>query len=191
MSKLFLTIILSAGISLAFAQQSKNSASYSKLTIEPALGTGLYSLMGNPDLQISNLVKYNIRKRISVVSHTAFLYGFVFNRSIDVKQNYRYAILQRFGVGTSFYAKRTVTSFYFLAGIRYDSFSGTLQNEELPEKITTKASSVVPDLGMMYHLKIGKKKYFISSRLYVPVNRGVNGMIENITAEIGVGIRIK
>ena len=61
-------------------------------------------------------------------------------------------------------------------------------------------SSVSPDFGLMYNLKLGKKKYFFSYRMYLPLYpypfesgdvNSIDGNLANVTLEFGVGIRLK
>ncbi|CAN5329225.1 hypothetical protein BH23BAC2_BH23BAC2_00140 [soil metagenome] len=94
-------------------------------------------------------------------------------------------------MGTSLYTKRSAHNFFLLAGLKYETYSGTLHNIDLPETITTKTSSYSPVYGIMYNLKKGINKYFFSSSLYIPLNEGVAGIIENTNLEFGVGIRIR
>jgi hypothetical protein len=176
-----------------FAQKKTASAKYpfSQLTIEPAIGTRITTFLGNADVQLANLVQYNITRRFSVAAHTNFSFDIPANQFSDVKQNYSYTINQKFGIGTSFHGKRTTNAFFILAGLKYNAYSGTLKNTDFIDQITTQTSSLTSDYGMMYHIKSGRKKYFFSGRLYLPLKDGTNGIIENANIELGVGIRIR
>ena len=193
MKKILLTILFLVFLHFGYAQTGNEPAKYpyGKLTVEPGIGTHLMSIMGAPNVQVSNLLQYNINKRIGLVSHISFSYGFPNNRIVDVQQNYSYSISKKFGFGTSLFSKRGSNSFYLLAGVKYDRYSGTLNNEQLPETITTKTSSFTVDYGLMYSLRLGRHKYFMSSRLYIPLKDGLAGMSENANLELGVGIRIR
>ena len=85
-----------------------------------------------------------------------------------IKTNYNYSLSQKFGVGTSLYTKHSSHTFSFMAGIRYDAYKETLENPDF-EKVSASVSSVSPDVGLLYNLKIGKKKYFFSYRMYIPL----------------------
>lgn len=192
MYKIFTTIVFTTILNVGMAQTKSikiiNKATYRCVTIEPGIGS---HLMGNPDIQISNLLQFNFQKRFSVISHTVLGYSFENPRITDIKQNYSYTIFQKFGIGLTLYKQRTSSTFSFLAGIKYDTYSGTLHNDQLPEKITTKTSSYSPDYGFMYNLKTGSDKYFFSGRIYIPVKGGLPGMVENANLEFGIGIRLK
>ncbi len=188
MNKIIITMVLVLLTGAGIAQQnSQEKRMPYRFTTEPAIGTRLTAM----DIQLSNVLQYNIHRKISLISHTAIAYGIPFSRMGDIKQNYNYVIYQKFGLGTSLYTKHTMHTFSFLAGAKYYAYSGTLNNEYLPEHITTKSSGITSDYGFMYNLKMIRRKYFLSARLYVPLKDGLAGISENSTLEIGVGIKLK
>ena len=152
------------------------------------------------DLIISNLVQWNIKKRLSIVSYTSYSYNNAMQRDFNyIKTNYNYSLSQKFGVGTSLYTKHSSHTFSFMAGIRYDAFKETLENPDF-EKVSASVSSVSPDVGLLYNLKIGKKKYFFSYRMYIPLYPypfkssdiwSIDGNMANLSLEFGFGIRLK
>lgn len=168
-----------------------------RLITAPAIGLNPWPMS---DLVISNLVQWDIKKRLSLVSYTAYSYNNVFLRDFNyIKTNYNYSLSQKVGVGTVLYSKRASHSFSLLGGIKYNSFKETLENPEF-EKVSASASSLSPDFGCMYHLQLGKKKYFFSYRMYLPlypypVQRlditAIDGNIANVSLEFGLGIRLK
>jgi hypothetical protein len=163
----------------------------SRLTIEPAIGTRLLSLIGDRDIRVANLLQFNYTKKLSFIAHTGFSSDFSRNWVPDVKQNYSFTLTQKFGLGTSFNTRRATNAFFILGGLSYQSYSGTLNNSRLPENTTTKINSIYPDYGVMYNLKSGRKKYYLSSRLYLPLTDGLYGIIENANVEFGIGFRLK
>jgi hypothetical protein len=168
-----------------------------RLTIEPAVGI---NPMPSADLLISNLVQWNLKKRLSLVAHTYYSFNDAFLGDVNyIKTNYNYSISQKFGIGTSLYLKNSSHTFSLLAGIKYDAFKETLENPEF-EKVSASLSSFGPDVGLMYSLKIGKKKYFFSYRMYIPLYPypfessdilAIDGNIASISLEFGFGIRLK
>jgi hypothetical protein len=164
---------------------------YRELSVEPALGTSLSSAMGKPDIQLSALIQYSYNKRFSILAHTSLLNGFNTAYVPDVKQNYTLSASQKFGIGTSLYTNRTSSGFFLIGGFKYQAYSGTLENNQLPEKVTTETSSLTPDYGLMYNLKSGRKKYYFSGRMYIPLTDGSYGAIENASLEFGIGIKLK
>ncbi|MBK8564710.1 MAG: hypothetical protein IPN76_15595 [Saprospiraceae bacterium] len=168
-----------------------------KLKIAPAIGLNPYP---TADLVISNLVQWDIKRRLSLTSYTAYTYNSVFLRDFNyIKTNYNYSLSQKIGVGTTLYSKRASHTFSLLGGIKYNSFKETLENPEF-EKVSASASSISPDFGMLYHSQVGMKKFFFSYRMYLPlypypVQRlditAIDGNIANLSLEFGLGVRLK
>jgi hypothetical protein len=168
-----------------------------RLTIEPAVGI---NPMPSSDLLISNLIQWNIKKRLSLVAHTYYSFNDAFLGDVNyIKTNYNYSISQKFGIGTSLFLKNSSHTISFLAGVKYDAFEETLENPEF-EKVSASVSTWSPDVGLMYSLKIGKKKYFFSYRMYIPLYPypfessdilAIDGNIASISLEFGFGIRLK
>ena len=193
MNKLFITLIVSSCMHYGHAQVTSGSEKFpfSELTIEPAVGTRLNTFLGNKNVQLSNLIQYNLTKRVGLITHSVVSSDFKLNRATDVRQQYNIAFSQRIGIGTSFSTRRASNAFFVLAGLKFSAYSGTLTNEQLPERLPFKTRSVTSDYGLMYNLKLGREKYFFSGRIYVPLKDGVAGIVENANLEFGVGIRLK
>lgn len=97
-------------------------------TISPAIGLNPWP---TSDLVISNIVQWDIKKRLSLVSYTAYTYNSVFLRDFNyIKTNYNYSLSQKIGVGTTLYSKRASHTFSLLGGIKYNSFKETLEHPE-------------------------------------------------------------
>jgi hypothetical protein len=94
--------------------------------------------MGSADIGLSNLIQYNLHKRVSLLAHTAVSFNFKSRNITDVDQNYSYTLFQKIGLGTSVYTKRAIHTVSLLVGIQYNAYSGTLTNSELSDAITTK-----------------------------------------------------
>jgi hypothetical protein len=168
-----------------------------QLTIEP--GIGFHTNMGT-DLLITNLIQWNLTKHLSLASHTSYNINNVFQRDVNtIKTNYNCSINQKFGIGATFYAKHSANTFLLMVGAKYTAFRETLNNPNF-DKTTVSIHSLSPDYGMMYTLKKGVKKYFFSFRVYIPLYPwpvkesnilAVDGNLNNISLEFGVGIKIK
>ena len=195
-------ILMLLNISAASAQtdsspNSKKHFSGRKLTIEPGIGINPAPMS---DLLISNVIQWNFFKRLSIVSHTSYTYNNAFLRDFNyIKTNYDYSLSQKFGIGASFYTKRSTHTFSLLAGIRKDAFKETLENPEF-EKLSVSGSSDSPDIGFLYNVKVGKKKYFFSYRMYIPLypypfmtsdTWSIDRNLANVSLEFGLGIRLK
>jgi hypothetical protein len=194
--------LLLLNFNTAFAQKDsiqnmKNNFQNDKLTIEPAIGTKPTVMTA---LMASNVLQWNIKKRISIVSHTSYTWNQAFLPEFNyIKTNYNYSLSQKFGVGTSFFTKHFCHTFSLMAGINYDAFKETMDNPEF-KKVTVSQSSMSPDFGLMYNMKVGNKKYFFSYRMFIPIYpfpfkssdiNSVEGNLANLTLEFGLGIRLK
>jgi hypothetical protein len=165
-----------------------------KLTIEAAIGI---NPMPTSDILISNLVQWNINKRLSIVSLTSYAFNNAFLRDFNhIKTNYNYSISQRFGVGVSLYSEHTSHAFSLIAGIKYDAFKETLENPEF-ETVSASITSTSPDVGVLYNLKIGRGDYFFSFRAYIPLYPypiktldvwSIDSNMANTSLEFGLGI---
>jgi len=196
-----LSIVLFQFAAAAFGQgdssNSKSNFPVSKFTIEPALGLKPYPIS---DALISNVAQWNITRRFSVVSYTAYSYNNAFLREFNyITTDYNYSLTQKFGIGTTRYTKHASHTLSLLAGVQYNAFQETLNNPDF-EKVVMGMSSLSPDFGLLYNLKLGKKKYFFSYRMYLPLypypllTSDANAMdanLANVTLEFGVGVRIK
>jgi hypothetical protein len=194
----FLFLTLSASASQKDSSlTANNNYPLRKVTIEPAIGIETSQMF---DLVISNVVQWNIKKRLGIVSYTSYSYNEAMDRNFNyIMTDYNYSLTQKFGIGTSLYTKHTSHTFSFMGGIRYDAVKVTLENPEL-EKASASVSSVSPEVGLMYNLKIGKKKYFFSYRMYIPFYPypfkssdfwAIDGNTANLSLEFGLGIRLK
>ncbi|MBK9985192.1 MAG: hypothetical protein IPP15_23025 [Saprospiraceae bacterium] len=166
------------------------------LTLEPAIGLNIWT-MG--DLRVSNVVQWNIKKRLSLISYSAYVYNNSMSRNFNyIRTDYDYTLNQKFGVGTSLYGRHSSHTFSLLAGIKYDAIKETLVNPEF-EQVTASVHSVSPDFGLMYNLKKGIGKYFFTYRMVIPLYpypfksfdiTSVDGNLANIAMEFGVGVRL-
>jgi hypothetical protein len=178
-------------------QTTKKGFPLSKLTVEPAIGI---NPMPMSDLLLSNLVQWNVNKRINIVSRSAVSFNTAFARNFNyIHTDYSYTIRQTVGVGTSFYTKRSSHTLSLMAGVKYDDSKETLNNPDF-EKASMASRSISPDSGLMYNVKMGKKKYFFSYRMYFPLFpypfktidlNAADGNMANLSLEFGFGIRLK
>lgn len=171
---------------------NQRKTSYSKLTTDISVGFPLLQFKSNhKDWLIGCQSQYNVTRKINIVSYTGLLlYAATFRDNKDyIKTNHNYSIIQRFGMGTTFFTRGITNSFFLMAGFRYSSAKSTMNHPDFPEQVVT-YSSLVPEYGVLYNLKVGNKKYFFSTRLYVPLHNLPLELIENGTIEFGVGMRV-
>ncbi|MBK8365246.1 MAG: hypothetical protein IPL24_16715 [Bacteroidetes bacterium] len=197
---LFIILLLNLAESAAqiSSDNTRNEQSLErKLTIEPAIAIKPWPIS---DLLVSNLVQWNFKKHLSLVSHTSYSYNNAFLRDFNyIKTNYNYSLSQKLGIGASVYSKHSSHTFSLIAGIKYDAFKETMNNPGIRD-FSASSSGVSPDMGIMYNLKIGAKKYFFSYRMYLPLTPypiqtsdiySIDTNLANFTLEFGIGIRLK
>lgn len=193
-----LTILLSTAQGLA-QTGSAGSPKYAhrRLTIEPAVG--IHTNFGT-DLLLSTMVQWSPKKRLAFASYSSYNINNITQRDFNfVKTDYNYSLNQKFGIGTTLYTRRSSHSFFLMAGVKYTAYQETLNNPDL-DKVSTSISSMSPDYGMMYSLKKGGKKCFFTFRAYLPLYpwfmkgsniQYVDGNMNNIALEFGVGVKIR
>lgn len=167
------------------------------LTIEP--GVGVHTNFG-VDLLFTNLIQWNPYKRVSVASHSSFNVNNINKRNFNhIKTNYNYSVNQKFGVGTSLYSKKSTHTFLLMVGANFTSYKETLDRDDF-EKTGAAIDALSPDYGLMYSLKWGREKCYFTVRTYLPLYpwpvKGSNtlyldGNINNISLELGIGVKIR
>jgi len=200
--KYFFLFLLFCGYLEGFAQSDSvasidNARPARTLTVEP--GIGIHTNFGT-DVLISTLVQWNPRRHLSLASHSSFNINNVTQRSFNnIETNYNYSVNQKFGIGLSTYTRKSSHAFLLMVGAKYTSYQESLVNPSF-SAATASIDSWSPDYGLMYSLKRGWKKYFFTTRLYLPLypwpTKGSNilytdGNMQNVALEFGVGIKIK
>lgn len=194
---LFIPYFLLKLSSLLAQNEFQNGVPAQILQIAPAIGLNPWP---TADLVFSNLVEYNITGHFSLAAYSTYSHNNAFHRNFNYIQNeHNYSLSQKFGVGTTIHKKRASHAFLLLGGIKYSKSKETLENPEF-ETISGQTASFDPDFGAMYHLQLGKKKYFFSYRMYLPLYpypiqrpdiTAIDGNMANISLEFGLGIRLK
>lgn len=163
-----------------------------KWTLEPAIGMRISAAFGLVDIQVSCLTQYNISKRLSLASHTAFSFDLnTFKAFKNIDQKYSVTTFQKLGIGTSVYTKKTAHSLFLMGGGKYFTYSGSIKNPKLEDNIQSKFKTFSFDKGLMYNLKIGRANHYFSGRIYAPVFDGKWVAIENAAVELGAGFQLK
>jgi hypothetical protein len=78
---------------------------------------------------------------------------------------------------------------YFIAGGRFYYSKLTAENSNLYNEPTLETSKLMPELGLLYNIKVGKKKIYLTSQLYMAMYP-FNNIRSNLhTFSVGVGYR--
>ncbi|MEO6831871.1 MAG: hypothetical protein ABI378_06010 [Chitinophagaceae bacterium] len=195
-SRIITTLLVAFMGTSVFAQQAveKYSEKYPsrKLTTDLGIGIPIFqTLIPERDWLLGSQTQFNLNRKLSIISHTGLLlYASTFHDAKDyLKTNHSYSLLQKFGIGTTFYTKGTANGFFLMGGFKYSSVKSTMNNPDFPQQ-TMSYSSLISDYGVLYNLKVGKKKYFFSGRVYIPLNNLPLEPFESSTIELGVGTRL-
>lgn len=168
-----------------------------KITVEPGIGISPMPIL---DMTLSNIVQAKITKRLSVISYSSLRENNLFVRNFNyIKTTNNRTITQKLGIGSCFYTKRSIHTLALLAGVKYDSYHEALNNPNF-ERVDIIIKSWSPDVGIIYGLKLGKKKYFFSHRIYIPFYpypiktidiTSADSNLANISLEFGLGVRLR
>jgi hypothetical protein len=191
----FYTTVLLLCVGCVYSQKDSLS-NKRKVSIEPGIGI---SPMPIVDISLTNVVQWGLTKGLDVISYTSWKENNLFLRNFNyIKGTNNHSLSQKFGVGTSLNTKRSIHTVSILAGLKYTTYTETMNNPKF-EKVKVKINSWSPDAGILYNLKLGKKKYFFSYRMYVPlapyplISRdisSIDGNLANVSLEAGLGIRL-
>lgn len=166
------------------------------VSVEPGIGISPMPIM---DMTLSNIIQVGINKRLSVISYTSIRENNLFLRNFNyIKSTDNHTLTQKLGIGWSVYTKRSNHTFSLLGGIKYDTYHESLNNPKF-EKVDVQINALSPDVGLMYNLKFGQKKYFFSYRMYIPLTpypfktrdfNAFDGNVNNVSLEFGIGFRL-
>jgi len=185
---IILTLLMVFSTSLIFSQDTVPSYSFPKTRlVELKIGAGK---LQTQLLAIDFNYQHNLSKHFSLISFSQIDFS-AWDRNPDknyLVTNY-FFFVQTFGIGASVGTKRFNTGLSMLAGGRYYHSKAMVNEMQEPEMITNR---ILPELGILYNLKIGKKKYYFATQLYLPLTPFSAASIEkNITLSLGVGCKIK
>jgi hypothetical protein len=163
--KIAFLILISALSKSLFSQDTLlqySSPKFSRLELK----TGIAMNMGVIPLNIT--YQKNIKKNLGAILFSEFGVPspFINTPGIYIKSTYFHWI-EAIGIGGTFGKKRFNNSIYLVGGGKYYYSNLTVQeNIHEPTLITSK---IMPEIGFLYNLKIGKKKFYFTTQLYIPL----------------------
>lgn len=133
-------------------------------SIEVKLGVGKIEL---DYINFNILYQRNITKRLPVVLYTELNNSLLNRNPADhyLTTNY-FSWVGVAGIGGTLGKKRFNNSLFVLGGGRYHHSKLYVKEELNPEMVTDK---LLPELGLLYNLKIGKKRWYFSAQYYQPL----------------------
>lgn len=189
MKSLYILILLMiSSTCMVFSQDTVASHSIPKShSVELKIGAGK---LQTQLLAVDFNYQHNLTKHFSLVSFSQVDFS-AWDRNPDknyLVTNY-FFFVQTFGIGANVGTRRLNTGLSMLAGGRY--YHSTAMVNEIHEPVMN-TNKIMPELGLLYNLKIGKKKYYFSTQVYLPLTPFSAASIEkNMTLSLGVGCKIK
>ncbi len=185
--KTTLIILISAGWMQLFSQDTLYEKAFYKVnTLEIKTGTGINFGV----LPLNMMVQKDLNKTLATILMTEFGLPSPFINTSDayIKSVYFYWI-ESIGAGVTFGQKRVTNGLFVMGGGKY-YYSKLTVNDHLREP-TLITSKILPEIGFLYRLGIGRKKFYFATQLYIPVYPfKMYRMFEtNTVLTMGVGYR--
>jgi hypothetical protein len=186
-SLIAIILFMISSTSLVLSQDAVPSYAFPKTkSVELKIGAGKLQ----PQLlAIDFNYQQNLTKHFSLISFSQIDIT-AWDRNPDkiyLVTNY-FFFVQSFGIGASIGARKFNTGLSLLAGGRFYHSKAMVNEIHDPEMVTNR---ILPELGLLYNLKIGKKKYYFSTQIYLPLTPFSSALIEkNITLSVGIGFKI-
>lgn len=182
-----LTVFLAFLFGSAFCQNDlPNFIASDYRSLELKIGNGKLQ----PQLLNANvLYQRNVAKHLALVSYSEFDFS-VFGT--NPQKNYLvtnyFHWVETIGLGATVGKGRLNNGLYLLAGGRFYR-SKSYVDEALKSTLLTQ--KVLPELSLLYNLKLGKKKCYFSAQVYVPFYpfQMFKNNETNITVSLGVGYK--
>lgn len=189
-NRFFICLMLLA--SGTYGQDQPATLPLSNFTIKPAIGVLPWGLPVKALAAV--LVEYPLKGNWVIGAHT-MLASAVAKNTYNIETNYSLQGTQKFGVGYTMTGPKKFVRLTLLAmgGVRYITFKETLDYPGL-EKITTKTSTILPDVGLLVDWSLGRKRHTFNARIYLPFypfDGYPVSTFQNISVEMGLGIRLK
>ncbi|RIV27415.1 hypothetical protein DYU11_03670 [Fibrisoma montanum] len=166
--------------------QTFKSRSFRSIELKTGIGFGyppqLYKI------PINVVYQQNLKGGFS-----AIIYSEILHQSFSVpKLNYNaseFLFLQSLGIGRTIGNGRFNHGLYVLGGGRVYRTTLTLDESDFNQKSLV-TRTVSPELGLMYNLKVGRKRFYYSTQLYFVLTPLKNFIEARHSLMMGVGYRL-
>ena len=139
---------------------------------------------------VSFAYQQNIKRGFSWIVLTQLQFPINFSNQISLESSKFFHWVQVTGIGGTLGNKRFNNSLYLVGGGRlyYSKVTGNPSVFREPTLITNK---LMPELGLLYNLKVGKKKFYVTSQIYIAMHPLKNFLENPHTFSIGLGYKFK
>jgi len=183
LSRIFIFLLSAFAFQVSAQNQPAPFKSKSFKSLELQVGTGTRYL-GSATLNLN--FQKNLTKHLSVLSYT-----YIDQNPFDRNPEKTYlavkyiSLMESVGIGSSVGKKGINAGLYLLGGLRYlrtvEAVKGFHESS-----ITTKA--LLPDVGMLFNMKIGKRKFYFATQFYYQFTR-IDPAIAVKNMTVGLGYR--
>jgi hypothetical protein len=139
---------------------------------------------------LSFAYQQNIKRSFAWIALTQLQFPIKSSNQFSLESSKFFNWVQVAGIGGTLGNNRFNNSLYVVGGGRlyYSKLTGnpTIFNE--PTLITKR---LMPELGLLYNLKVGKKKFYFTSQIYIALHPFKNFIENPHTLSIGLGYKFK
>lgn len=179
-------LLVSSQLQAQDSLQTFKSASFRSIEVKTGIGFGypprLYKI------PINVIYQQNIKGGFSTILYSELLY-----QSFKVsKYSYKASellLLEAVGIGRTIGNKKFNNGLYLLGGGRFYQSKLDLDRTDFKES-TLETTIITPELGLLYNLKVGRKKLYFSTQLYFVLTPLKNFIESRHTLTLGVGYRL-
>ena len=160
------------------------SEKFRSIEIKTGIGVGFPPRIYK--IPINIVYQQNIKGGFSTISYSEFLS--MFSKSSESSYS-EFIWLEAVGIGKTIGSNRFNNGLYLLGGGRVYHSKLALYNTDFNQN-TLVTKKITPELGLLYNLKVGKKKYYFTTQMYFALTPIKNFIEARHTLTMGVGYRL-
>jgi hypothetical protein len=153
-------------------------------SIEVKTGIGILPRIYNVPINI--VYQQNIKRGFSTILYSEFLS--MFSKSSESSYS-EFIWLETVGIGRTIGNNRFNNGLYLLGGGRVYHSKLALYNTDFNQN-TLETKRITPELGLLYNLKVGKKKFYFTTQMYFALTPIKNLIEARHTFMMGIGYRL-
>lgn len=138
-------------------------------------------------IPINIVYQQNLKRGFSTIIYSEFLS--MFSKSSESSYS-EFIWLEAVGIGKTIGKNRFSNGLYLLGGGRAYYSKLTLYNTDFNQN-TLVTKKITPELGLLYNLKIGKKKIYFTTQMYFALTPLKNFIEARHTLTLGIGYRFQ
>lgn len=137
-------------------------------------------------IPVNIVYQQNIKYGLSTILYSEFLSVFFTNSTTKYSE---VLMLEAAGIGKTIGRKRFSNGIFLMCGGRFYHTKLTLLNTDFNQNSLT-TNKINPELGLLYNLKIGKKRLYFTSQIYFALTPFKNISENRHTLTLGLGYRL-